>query len=48
MILSFLGLGILAIIGNYSSLLPAAPSNWYTVGGIVSVLFGALAATNYR
>ncbi len=48
MLLSLLILGIALIICNYASLLPAAPSNWYTLGGLVSILVGALAATYYR
>jgi hypothetical protein len=48
MLLALLVLGILFIIGNYASLLPASPSNWYTLAGLISILSGALAATYYR
>ena len=48
MLLGLLIVGILAIIGNYASFLPASPSNWYTLGGLICILAGALAATYYR
>lgn len=48
MLLGLFLLGVLAIIGNYASFFPASPSNWYTLGGLVSILAGAFAATYYR
>jgi hypothetical protein len=48
MLLALLLLGLVAIILNYINLLPASPSNWYTVGGLVSIVAGALAATRYH
>jgi len=41
-------LGIVVIILNYVQALPASPTNWYTLGGIVSLLSAALLATGYR
>lgn len=48
MLLTLLLGGVLAVILNYLALLPDTPSNWYTVGGLVSILAAALAATRYR
>ena len=48
MLLSALVIGILVIIGNYASFLPASPSNWYTLGGMIAILAAAIAATYYR
>jgi hypothetical protein len=30
------------------SILPASPTNWYVVGGLVAILAAALMATGYR
>ena len=48
LLLGLLFLGIVVIILNYVQALPASPTNWYTLGGIVSLLAGALLATGYR
>jgi hypothetical protein len=48
MLLGLLGAGVLVIILNYVQALPASPTNWYTLGGIVALLAGALLATGYR
>ena len=48
MLLGLIFLGVLLIIGNYTSVLPATPSNWYTLAALISILAGALAATYYR
>ncbi len=40
--------GVIAIILNYIQVLPASPTNWYTLGGLVAILVAALAATRYR
>ena len=40
--------GVIAIIFNYIQLLPASPTNWYTLGGLVAILVAALAATRFR
>lgn len=48
MLMFLLIVGILVIILNYIQMLPASPSNWYTVGGLAAILAGALAATRYR
>ena len=47
-LLALLVIGVLAIILNYIQLLPASPTNWYTLVGLVLILSGALAATRYR
>lgn len=47
-LLGALIVGILVIIGNYASFLPASPSNWYTLGGLIAILGAAIAATYYR
>ena len=42
------GLGMAAIILNYVSLLPSAPSNWYLLLGLGFILGGIITATQYR
>ena len=41
-------LGALMIVFNYFNVLPAGPSNWYLVGGIVFIAGGFVVATQYR
>lgn len=48
MLLGLIVLGILIILLNYINALPDSPANWYTIGGFVSILVGALLATRYR
>ncbi len=48
LLLGLVVLGIAAIILNYVQALPASPTNWYTLGGLVAVLAAALLATRYR
>ena len=48
LLLVLLLLGVLAIILNYIQVLPSSPTNWYVVGGMVSILVAALMATRYR
>ena len=47
-LLSTLIIGIALIIFNYVDLLPASPTNWYTVAGLLAILAAAMAATRYR
>ncbi len=46
--LGFFGLGVLAIVLNYLSLMPASPSNWYLLGGLGCIIAGFVAATRYH
>lgn len=48
MLLGLLVLGVLVILLNYIDALPGSPTNWYTLGGFVCILAGALLATSYR
>ncbi len=48
MLLGLLVLGILVILLNYIDALPKSPTNWYTLGGFLAILAGALLATRYR
>ncbi|HTT86302.1 MAG TPA: cell division protein CrgA [Acidimicrobiales bacterium] len=48
LILVLLILGALTIVFNYFNVLPAGPSNWYLVGGIVLIAGGFVVATQYR
>jgi hypothetical protein len=48
LILVLLILGALMIVLNYFNVLPAGPSNWYLVGGIVLIAGGFVVATQYR
>ena len=47
-LLGLLIVGVLLIVLNYMSILPASPTNWYVVGGLVAILAAALMATDYR
>ena len=38
-------LGLVLIVANYVGILPGAPTNWYLLGGIVSIAVGFLTAT---
>ncbi|HLI01667.1 MAG TPA: cell division protein CrgA [Acidimicrobiales bacterium] len=46
--LAFFGLGVLVIVLNYLSLLPASPTNWYLLGGLAAIVAGFVAATRYH
>ncbi len=46
--LAFFSLGLLMIVLNYISLLPAAPSNWYLLGGLGLIVLGFIVSTQYR
>ncbi|HTZ10255.1 MAG TPA: cell division protein CrgA [Acidimicrobiales bacterium] len=48
LILVLLVVGALMIVLNYFNVLPAGPSNWYLVGGIVLIAGGFVVATRYR
>ena len=48
LILVLLIVGALTIVLNYFNVLPAGPSNWYLVGGIVLIAGGFVVATQYR
>jgi hypothetical protein len=45
---TLLGLGMLLIVLNYVSIFPGSPSWWYVASGLVLILFGILAASQYR
>ncbi len=36
------------IVFNYFNVLPAAPTNWYLLGGIALIAVGFITATQYR
>lgn len=48
LILTFFGVGVLLIVLNYLSLLPASPSNWYLLGGLAGIILGFVSATRYH
>jgi hypothetical protein len=48
LLLALLILGLLLIVGNYVGILPASPSNWYLIGGLVGIVTGAMMATQYH
>lgn len=48
LLLTLLLLGVIVIILNYVQVLPASPTNWYTLAGLVGILSGAMLATRYR
>jgi hypothetical protein len=47
-LLGLLFLGVLCIILDYIQVLPASPTNWYVLGGLIAILAAALMATSYR
>ena len=48
LILALLIFGAVTIVLNYFNVLPAGPSNWYLVGGIVLIAGGFVVATQYH
>lgn len=42
------GLGFVAILLNYSEVLPGAPSGWWLLGGLGAILAGIITATQLR
>jgi cell division protein CrgA len=48
LILALLIAGALMIVLNYFNVMPAGPSNWYLVGGIVLIAGGFVVATQYH
>ena len=48
LILALLIGGALMIVLNYFDVMPAGPSNWYLVGGIILIAGGFVVATQYH
>ncbi|MHB8504273.1 MAG: cell division protein CrgA [Acidimicrobiales bacterium] len=48
MIVAFMALGVLVIVLNYISLLPASPTNWYLLAGLVGIIAGFIVATRWH
>lgn len=48
LILGFLVVGTLMIVLNYFNVMPASPTNWYLLGGIVLIAAGFVVATQYH
>jgi hypothetical protein len=46
--LGFFGVGVIGILLNYLSLLPASPSNWYLLGGLGFIILGFISATRWH
>jgi hypothetical protein len=42
------GLGFLAILLNYSEVIPGSPSGWYLLAGLGAILAGIITATQLR
>lgn len=42
------GAGFLAILLNYSEILPGSPSGWWLLGGLGAILAGIVTATQLR
>jgi hypothetical protein len=42
------GVGFLAILLNYSEVVPGSPSGWYLLGGLGAILAGIITATQLR
>ena len=47
-ILFLLVLGTVSIVLNYFDVLPASPTNWYLLGGILLIASGFVVATQYH
>ncbi len=47
-ILAFLVVGALTIVMNYFNVLPAGPSDWYLLVGILLIAGGFVMATRYH
>jgi hypothetical protein len=45
---SLFAIGILMIFLNYTNTLPGAPSGYYMLGGLLSILLGIITATQLR
>ena len=45
---TFFGLGLLTIFLNYTDVLPGSPTQWYLLGGLLSILAGIITATQLR
>lgn len=41
-------IGLVVIVLNLTEVLPGAPNNWYTLGGLAVILSGFVAATQLR
>jgi hypothetical protein len=48
LILLLLLAGAMIIVLNYFSVMPASPTNWYLLGGIVLIASGFVVATQYH
>lgn len=48
LVFGLLIVGFLVIMLNYLAVLPAAPSNWYLLGGLGVILAGIIGLTQYR
>lgn len=48
LLLTLLISGVIIIILNYIGVLPSSPTNWYTLGGLLAIVTGALLATRYH
>ncbi|MDA8283329.1 MAG: cell division protein CrgA [Actinomycetota bacterium] len=48
MVVGFMAVGVLMIILNYISLLPASPTNWYLLGGLGGIIAGFIVATRWH
>ncbi len=48
LVLAFMGLGVIVIVLNYLSALPASPTNWYLLGGLGCIIAGFLVATRWH
>ncbi len=48
MVVGFMAAGVLMIVLNYISLLPASPTNWYLLGGLGGIIAGFIVATRWH
>jgi hypothetical protein len=45
---SLFAVGFIAILLNYSEVIPGSPSGWYLLGGLGAILAGIITATQLR
>ena len=48
LVLGLMVAGVLVVLLNYLTVLPASASVWYLVGGLAGIFVGFLLATRYR
>ena len=48
LLIGFMAAGVLIIMLDYLSLLPASPNDWYLLGGLLGIVLGFIVATRWH